>query len=147
MRGLGVSGKAFAQPQPQAAQPRAMLAAQGKADGPAQQHQQVQAEQAAQGPEHIHRALPVAQGGQCQPCAAEHRQHQQGQQCQAGALFPVAQGGADAVAFGQEQGTGFDTGRQVTACLAGAAVGFLVLQGAGMFLAQAYRFGEPALVQ
>ncbi|MCY1440422.1 hypothetical protein D9M71_566970 [compost metagenome] len=74
VRGLGVTGEAFAQPQPKAAQPGALLASHGKADGPAQQHQQVQPEQAAQGPEHIHWALPVAQGGQCQACAAEHGQ-------------------------------------------------------------------------
>ncbi|MCY1440421.1 hypothetical protein D9M71_566960 [compost metagenome] len=59
----------------------------------------------------------------------------------------MAQGAADPVAFGEEQRTGFDTGRQVAAYLAGTAVGFLVFQGASMFLAQAYRFGEPALVQ
>ena len=40
-----------------------------------------------------------------------------------------------------------DGGGNDAADLAGAAVGFLVFQRAGMFFAQAYRFGEPALVQ
>ncbi|MNF17749.1 hypothetical protein D3C80_2214410 [compost metagenome] len=59
----------------------------------------------------------------------------------------MLQGAAHAVAFGQPQGALFDARRQVAAQLPGAAIGFLILQGACMFLAQAYRLSEPAFVQ
>ena len=59
----------------------------------------------------------------------------------------MAQRLGQAIAFGQPQGTGFDPRSKVAALLAGAAVGFLIFQRTGVFLAQADRFGEPALVE
>ena len=40
-----------------------------------------------------------------------------------------------------------NTGRQVAAGAAGQSVGFLVIQGAGVFFAQADGFGQPEVIQ
>ncbi|MNJ66273.1 hypothetical protein D3C77_623350 [compost metagenome] len=107
----------------------------------------MQAEQAAQRPEHIDRALAVAQGGKRQGGAAEQREQHQGEQRQARTLVPVAQRGALAVALGEQQGAGFEALFQRRAGQSGAAVGFAVFQGAGLFLAQAEGFAQPQAVE
>ena len=124
-----------------------MLASQGKAHGPAQQQQQVDPEQAAHGPEHIHRSLAVAQRGKGQTGTAQHSHRQQHQQGQSRALFPVQQRGTHAVTFSQPERTVFDPRCEVAPQLAGTAISLLIVQRAGVFFAQAYRFGKPAFVQ
>ncbi|CAH0314183.1 hypothetical protein SRABI70_04829 [Pseudomonas sp. Bi70] len=52
-----------------------------------------------------------------------------------------------AIAFGQVQGTLFDTGGQVAASYLGTAVGLAVFEQAGMFFAQAHGFAEPEALQ
>jgi len=59
----------------------------------------------------------------------------------------MAQGLAQAIAVGQPAGAGMDSGCQVAAGVACQAIGFLILQRAGVFLAQAHGFGEPELLQ
>ncbi|MNP61051.1 hypothetical protein D3C76_1561940 [compost metagenome] len=107
----------------------------------------MQAEQAAQGPEHVHRPLAIAQGGEGQPGAAQQgQQHQQ----QAGPLRPLAPVLLClqlAIALGEPEGAGLDALRQVAARGIGAAIGFGVFQGAGVFLAQADGFGQPEPIE
>ena len=77
LRGFGVAGELFAEPQPQAPEAGAMFAGKHQAQRPAQQQDQVQSEQTAQGPEHIDRHLAVTQGGKRQTGATDHGQHGQ----------------------------------------------------------------------
>ncbi len=147
LRGLGIAGEFLAEPQPQAAQAGAVLAGEQQACQPAQQQDQVDSQQAAQGPEHVHRLLGAAQGAEGQAGTADHRQNRERQQGQACALLPVQQGAVQAVTLGQPQGAVLDPGRQVAALVAGQAIGFLIFQRAGVFLAQAHGFGQPQALQ
>ncbi|MCY1174070.1 hypothetical protein D9M73_142560 [compost metagenome] len=147
LRGLGVPGEFFAEPQPQAPEAGAVLAGEHQAEGPAQQQDQVEPEQAAQRPEHIHRVQAIAHCGKGQAGAADHRQHRHYDQRQSCALQPVLEGCGQAIAFSQPQGPALNARRQITADAAGQPVGFKVFQGACVFFAQSVGFCQPGGIE
>jgi hypothetical protein len=59
----------------------------------------------------------------------------------------VLQGLQLTVAPGQPEGAGLDALRQVATCGIGAAVGFGVFEGPGVFLTQADGLAQPQLVE
>src|SRR5690606_34559193 len=141
--GTGIAGQLFTQPQPEPAEGAGVVATKQQAEQPGHEQQQVEPEQAAQGPEHVDRLLAVAEGGQCQPGAAEQGQQGHRQQGQAGALQPVQQGWPLAVAAGQRQRAVGDALGQIATLGAGLAIGLGVFERAGVFFTQANRLAEP----
>jgi len=99
LRGFGVAGEFFAEPQPQAPKGGAVFASENQAQRPTQQQNQIDPEQTAQRPEDIHRRL--AKCGESQAGAAEHGENHQQHQRQARALQPVLEGGGEPVTLGQ----------------------------------------------
>ncbi|VVN48410.1 hypothetical protein PS639_06030 [Pseudomonas fluorescens] len=91
--------------------------------------------------------MPVTQRGKCQAGAADRGQHRHDDQRQSCTLQPVLEGIAQSVALGQPQGPALNPGRQVAACAAGQSIGFQIIQGAGVFFAQANGFRQPEIIQ
>ncbi len=147
LRGAGITGELFAQPEPQPPQRAAAVTGQQQAEQPAEQGQQVQPEQAAQRPEHVDRSLPVAERGEGQPGTGEERQQDQRERAQAGALTPVPKRLDEPVTVRQPERAALDQRRQIAALGTGLAVGLVVVQRPGMLFAQAHGFGQPDSVE
>ena len=90
---------------------------------------------------------PVTQRGQSQTEAAEQGQQRQQQTGQACALQPVQQRLPLTITTGEQQGAVLDALGQVNLLGTDQAIGFGVLEWAGMFLAQANGLAEPEALE
>lgn len=88
--------------------------------------------------------LPSAANARPAPLCGDCRQQDQRQ---ARTLQPAGRGGGRAITFGQPQRAVLNAREQIAAGAAGQAIGFLVFQGARVFLAQAHGLGQPECLQ